>query len=118
MSRIVVSRENLWPYMDEEGEIDRMDTVSAFALSTVMLCIVVGCVALLSMAIAPLAGSGAGNRIAAGLLHQELQTGSIATLGSMAANVHPEILVSHAAATELDVLLTHFNHLPSSCAAM
>lgn len=117
MNRIVAPSANIWPHMDAEDEIDRMDTVSAFALSTAMLSIVAGCVALLSMAIAPHVSLGPVSWAQADLQHQDLQTGSIASLGSMTM-VHPELLVTHAAATDLDVLRTRLESPLTSCAAM
>lgn len=98
--------KKILPCADRDDEIDRMDTPSALVLSTVMLCVIVAGIAVLSVATSPFPGLGAVSRASASILPQAMHTGSIARLEARDTTFHLEAFPGHAVATRSEATMT------------
>jgi hypothetical protein len=98
--------KKILPAADPYGEIDRMNTPSALVLSTVMLCVIVAGIALVSVATSPFAGLGPVSRASASILPHVMHTGSIARLDESDAGFRLEAFPGHAVATRSEATMT------------
>lgn len=98
--------KKILPGAGVEVEIDRMDTPSALVLSTVMLCVIITGIAIVSVATSPFAGLGPVSRASASILPQVMHTGSISRPDERDATYRIEAFPGHAVATRSEATMT------------